>query len=89
VFRRDSIRLSAGWAISDDGHGDVLCWFVAFTVFRRRGDRDNDWMSQPAFTSRTPLDAPGCDWMQMAKKGEKRMSRHGLIPQAVLTGAKF
>jgi hypothetical protein len=27
VVRRDSIRLSAGWAISDDGHGDVLCWF--------------------------------------------------------------
>jgi hypothetical protein len=41
VFRRNSIRLSAGWAFSDEGHCEVLHFFAASAVLRRQGDRDN------------------------------------------------
>jgi hypothetical protein len=33
VFAGNSIRLSAGWAISDDGHGEFLLLDAAWAVF--------------------------------------------------------
>jgi hypothetical protein len=41
VFSRNSVWLSASWAISDYGHSWVLLLNAARTVFRERGEYDN------------------------------------------------
>ena len=41
VFRRNPIRLPARWAISGNGHGEVLHRISAFPVSRQQADRGN------------------------------------------------